>query len=207
VPPLVLRGRRPPGRCDRRFEWASIFAAVEPATGADVALVLPEATTAAMNLFLATFAAGLPGDVHAALVLDGAGRHGARGLAVPANVTLVPLPPYSPELVWGFACQALIAAAPPISAARRRAAGRWPGMTTGGEPAPGRGPARHNLVSGRPATGPDHDAAMRIDGEAPGRRAHSQPRREGHVPGRVAATSDRHRRSVTDARTGTETVS
>src|SRR4051794_37374417 len=80
-------------------------------------------------------------------------------------------------------------------------------MTIGGEPAPGRGPARHNLVSGRPATGPDHDAAMRIGGEAPGRRAHSEPRLEGHVPGRVAATSDRHRRSVTDARTGTETVS
>src|SRR5690348_18326391 len=80
-------------------------------------------------------------------------------------------------------------------------------MTIGGEPAPGRGPARHNLVSGRPATGPDHDAAMRIGGGAPGRRAHSEPRRGGHVPGRVAATSDRHRRSVTAARTGTETVS
>ena len=93
-----VRGRRPPGRCDQRYEWAYIFAAVEPATGADVALVLPEATTAAMNLFLATFAAGLPGDVHAALVLDGAGRHGARALAVPPNVTLVPLPADSPEL-------------------------------------------------------------------------------------------------------------
>ena len=93
-----LRGRRPPGRCDRRFEWACLFAAVEPATGADVALVLPEATTAAMNLFLAELAAGLPGDVRAALVPDGAGWHGARALAVPPNVTLVPLPPYSPEL-------------------------------------------------------------------------------------------------------------
>ena len=93
-----LRGRRPPGRCDRRFEWAYLFAAVEPATGADVALVLPEATTATMSLFLAEFAAGLPEDVHAVLVLDGAGWHGARALAVPPNVTLVPLPPYSPEL-------------------------------------------------------------------------------------------------------------
>src|SRR4051794_41436136 len=78
-------------------------------------------------------------------------------------------------------------------------------MTIGGEPAPGRGPARHNLVSGRPATGPDHDAAMRIGGEAPGRRAHSEPRLEGHVPGRVAATSDRHLRSVAETRDGTAT--
>jgi len=92
------RGRRPPGRRDRRFEWAYLFAAVEPATGADVALVLPEATTAAMNLFLAEFAAGLSGDVHAVLVLDRAGWHGAKALAIPPKVTLVPLPAYSPEL-------------------------------------------------------------------------------------------------------------
>ena len=36
--------------------------------------------------------------MHAALVLDQAGWHAARALAVPANITLVPLPPYSPEL-------------------------------------------------------------------------------------------------------------
>jgi transposase len=36
--------------------------------------------------------------VHAVLVLDRAGWHGARALTVPPNVTLVPLPPYSPEL-------------------------------------------------------------------------------------------------------------
>ena len=92
------RGRRPPGRCDQRFASAYIFAAVEPATGAGIALVLPEATARAMELFLAEFAAGLPEDVHAVMVLDGAGWHGARALKVPANVTLVPLPPYSPEL-------------------------------------------------------------------------------------------------------------
>jgi DDE superfamily endonuclease len=99
-----LRGHRPPGRCDRRFEWAYIFAAVEPGTGADVALVLPEATTATMNLFLAEFAAGLSEDMHAVLVLDRAGWHGAKALAVPANVTLVALPPYSPELVGQRRC-------------------------------------------------------------------------------------------------------
>jgi transposase len=92
------RGRRPLGRCDRRFASAYLFAAVEPATGAEVALVLPEATARTMELFLAEFAAGLPEDVHAVMVLDGAGWHGARALKVPANVTLVPLPPYSPEL-------------------------------------------------------------------------------------------------------------
>ncbi len=70
-----------------------VRAAVEPATGAEVALVLPEATAAAMNLFLAAFGRSLPDGVHAVLILDRAGWHGARALAVPANVTLVPLPP------------------------------------------------------------------------------------------------------------------
>src|SRR3712207_2725505 len=93
-----VRGRRPPGRCDKRFEWAYIFAAVEPATGRDVTLVLPEATTTTMRLFLAQFAAALPEDVHALLVLDRAGWPGPRALGVPPTVTLVPLPPYSPEL-------------------------------------------------------------------------------------------------------------
>ena len=44
---------------------------------------------------------------HAVLVLDGAGWHGAADLVVPANLTLLPLPPYSPELnpvenVWQY---------------------------------------------------------------------------------------------------------
>jgi hypothetical protein len=99
------QGRRPPGRRDRRFERACLFAAVEPATGKEVALVLPQANAAAlpqanaaaMSLFLAELAAGLAEDVHAVLVLDGAGWHAARALVVPPNITLVPLPPYSPE--------------------------------------------------------------------------------------------------------------
>jgi transposase len=69
-----------------------------PRPARTVTLVLPEATTTTMRLFLAEFAAGLPEDVHAVLVLDGAGWHGARALAIPPNITLVPLPPYSPEL-------------------------------------------------------------------------------------------------------------
>ena len=35
---------------------------------------------------------------HAVVMLDQAGRHRSTGLAVPQNVTLLPLPPRSPEL-------------------------------------------------------------------------------------------------------------
>lgn len=93
-----MRGQRPPGLCDRRFASASIFAAVEPKTGAEFCLVLPRVSTAAMNTFLAQFAATLEPDTHAVLVLDGAGWHVAKDLSVPTNLTLVRLPAYSPEL-------------------------------------------------------------------------------------------------------------
>ncbi len=93
-----VRGQRPPGLADTRFASASIVAAVRPATGEDFALVLPRVSTAAMSRFLADFAQTLPENTHAVLVLDQAGWHGAKGLQVPETVTLVPLPPYSPEL-------------------------------------------------------------------------------------------------------------
>ena len=93
-----IRGERPPGLCDKRFASAYIFAAVRPATGEEFALVLPWVSTAAMTQFLAEFAAQLPPDTHAVLVLDQAGWHGARALVVPDTLTRVPLPPYSPEL-------------------------------------------------------------------------------------------------------------
>ena len=83
--------RSKPGR-------TALFAAVQPATGQNFALVLPEASTRTMQVFLDRFAATLDADEHAVMVLDQAGWHGARALVVPGNVTLVPLPPYAPQL-------------------------------------------------------------------------------------------------------------
>jgi len=92
------RGKRPPGLCDKRFTFAYIFAAVEPGTDNGFALVMPYADTAAMQQFLNQFSQTIAPDEHAVMILDQAGWHGSNALAVPANVTLVPLPPYSPEL-------------------------------------------------------------------------------------------------------------
>ena len=92
------RGQRPPGLCDQRYTWAHLFATVCPGTGQNFALVLPEVSTRSMQVFLDRFAATLAPDEHAVMVLDQAGWHGARALVVPGNVTLVPLPPYAPQL-------------------------------------------------------------------------------------------------------------
>jgi transposase len=51
-----------------------------------------------MSCFLAELAKAIPKGTHAAVVMDQAGWHVAGRLDVPANITLVPLPPYSPEL-------------------------------------------------------------------------------------------------------------
>ena len=84
-----------------------IFAAVRPATGEDFAHVLPEVSTVAMAIFLEGFAGALPAHVRAVMALDQAGWHGFKKLTVPNNVSLAPLPPYSPERnpaepVWLF---------------------------------------------------------------------------------------------------------
>ena len=89
---------RPPGLADKRFDSLYLFAACRPGTDQAFALALPEATTTAMGVFLAGFAEQLEPGTHAVLILDQAGWHGSPRLAVPENVTLLPLPAYSPEL-------------------------------------------------------------------------------------------------------------
>ena len=93
-----MKGERAPGLCQIGYRWAYIFTAVRPAASDDFTLVLPTVNAKVIDLFLARFADTLPEDVHAVMVLDGAGWHDQRALAVPDNLTLVPLPPYSPEL-------------------------------------------------------------------------------------------------------------
>ena len=93
-----VRGERPRGLRQQGYEWAHLFGAIRPATGDGFALVLPKVSTAAMQVFLAELSRAVPAGTHAALVLDGAGWHVSEDLTVPANLTLIPLPPYSPEL-------------------------------------------------------------------------------------------------------------
>ena len=92
------RGERPPGVRQLGDLRAYIFTAIRPATGEDVTLVLPAVNAAAMQIFLDHVAASRPPEVQVVMVLDGAGWHLSRALAVPPTITLVVLPPYSPEL-------------------------------------------------------------------------------------------------------------
>ena len=101
------KGVRPRGVRQQGFSSAHLFGAVCPERGEGVALVLPAVSTAAMGVFLAELSRAVPAGTHAALVLDGAGWHVSAELSVPANLTLIHPPPYSPELdpverVWEY---------------------------------------------------------------------------------------------------------
>jgi len=75
-----------------------VIGAVCPQSGQSVGLLAPTVNTDIMNAFFEQFAAEIDPKVHVVLVWDQAGFHTAGKLKVPDNVTLVPLPPYSPEL-------------------------------------------------------------------------------------------------------------
>jgi hypothetical protein len=92
------RGTRPRAPRDRRFTWAYLFGAVCPERAVGAALVLPHVSAAATRPHLLAISREVARGAHAVVVLDGAGWHAAGDLAVPDNLTLLPLPPYSPEL-------------------------------------------------------------------------------------------------------------
>ena len=101
------RGTRPRQPRDQRYQAAYLFGAVCPSRGATASLVLPAVNAEAMSLHLAEISQHVAADGHAVVILDQAGWHGAKALRIPDNLSLLPLPPYSPELnpvenLWQF---------------------------------------------------------------------------------------------------------
>ena len=75
-----------------------VYGAACHETGQSYAVVLPCANTKAMNIFLQGLSKEIKKGKHVALIIDNAGWHNSNELIVPDNITLIPLPPYSPEL-------------------------------------------------------------------------------------------------------------
>ena len=103
----VRKGSRSRLTHDQRTRSAYVFGAICPARGTGAGLVLPHCNTAAMQLHLDEIASQVAAGAHAILVLDRAGWHTAKALLVPKNITLMSLPPRSPELnptenIWQY---------------------------------------------------------------------------------------------------------
>jgi len=101
------RGTRPSAPHDQRTAWAYIFGAICPQKGKGAGLVLPYCDTQAMAAQLEEVSQTVTPGAHAVLLVDQAGWHVSPKLRVPDTITLLPLPPRSPELnpvenVWQF---------------------------------------------------------------------------------------------------------
>jgi transposase len=78
-------------------EYVYSFAAVCPEDGQMAALIMPTVNSEIMSVFLEHTAQLFQGD-YCLMFLDGAGWHRAQDIRIPNTISLIPLPPYSPEL-------------------------------------------------------------------------------------------------------------
>lgn len=100
-------GSRPRRVRQTEYQWVYVYAAVNAVTGVSSAMLAPHVNTDYMNAHLQFISAQVTPGSHGILVLDQAGWHLAKDLKVPGNLTLLHLPPYSPELnpverVWAY---------------------------------------------------------------------------------------------------------
>ena len=94
----ALRGSRPRVVRQTKYEWLYVIGAVCPGTGQTVGLLSPSINTNIINVFFEQFSKETNPNVHIVMVWDRAGFHTSKDLKVPENVTVIPLPAYSPEL-------------------------------------------------------------------------------------------------------------
>ena len=91
-------GSRPRAVKQTQYDYLYVLGAVCPATGKTAGLLAPNLNTNTVNAFFEQLSKEIDPGVHVVLIWDQAGYHTAAALKVPANVTLLSLPPKSPEL-------------------------------------------------------------------------------------------------------------
>ena len=93
-------GQRPVALGHHRYRWLHVIAFVQPTSGETVWYLSSGLSKPFFAALLAAFArdTGAGRERSIVLALDNAGWHGPKSLAVPDGISLVFLPPYSPEL-------------------------------------------------------------------------------------------------------------
>ena len=91
------KGVRTPVKVKLGFQNFYAYSAASPIDGDDFTLIQPKVNTQCMNIFLSEMSTHL-GEKCAILVMDCAAWHRSKDLIVPANIQIMYLPPYSPEL-------------------------------------------------------------------------------------------------------------
>lgn len=99
------KGTRPRALKQQQFTYTYIYGAICPETAQAVGLILPSANTACMTLHIDEISRAIPEGRHALIVMDGAGWHQESHNR--HNVSILKIPPYSPELnpceqIWQY---------------------------------------------------------------------------------------------------------
>lgn len=107
-------GSRPRAVRQQQFEYAYLFGSVCPSRGIGKALVVPWTNKNIMHLHLEQISKATEKGRHAVVVMDGAGWHTDDVADAFDNVSVIKIPPYSPELnpieqVWSWMRQHCLA--------------------------------------------------------------------------------------------------
>jgi transposase len=94
----ALKGTRPSAWRQTQYDYLYVLGAACPQTGQTVGLLAPCLNTDTVNAFFGEFEKEVDPEVHVVMIWDQAGFHTSHKVAVPKNVTLIALPPYSPQL-------------------------------------------------------------------------------------------------------------
>ena len=94
----AIKGTRPRVVRQQQFLSTYIYGAVCPQRQVGAALIMPYANSECMNQHLAEISTQVINGNHAVVVIDQARWHTSNKLIVPNNISLLALPPYSPEL-------------------------------------------------------------------------------------------------------------
>jgi transposase len=92
------KGTRPRVVRQQQFTNAYIYGAVCPQNDDAVAILMPKANSEAMTLHLEEISKRTKIGKHAVVIMDRAGWHISKSLRQFDNLTIILLPPYSPEL-------------------------------------------------------------------------------------------------------------
>jgi len=108
------RGTRPRAVRQQQFDYAYLFGSVCPSRGIGEAIVVPWVNKEIMIEHLRQISSVTEKDRHVVVIMDGAGWH-TDDIANPfENISIIKLPPYSPELnpieqVWSWLRQRCLA--------------------------------------------------------------------------------------------------
>ena len=94
----AIKGTRPQAWRQTQYDYLYVLGAACPQTGQTVGLLAPYLNTDSVNAFFKEFQKETDTNVNVVMIWDQAGFHTSKKVKIPANVTIVPLPPYSPQL-------------------------------------------------------------------------------------------------------------